>query len=130
VIGEASLILELILHFIKAGQINFLVNGIESFQLVIENRKANINIIKKESLKDLSTIRPKRTSMLRSFLQLRKLAEKIERQEFTITLSHRDRIVLTISKEANPRISHLITRTKAIEINDFRELARLVKELV
>lgn len=114
----------------KSGEINLSTSGKESLQLKIENRRFGINLLRKELLKYmLSEVKPEKTSILRMLAQLKNTAEKLKQNGLTITISHKDQIILTLGAEANPTLSKLVTRTNAIQVNNLTKLIGLIREL-
>jgi hypothetical protein len=115
----------------KSGEINLLTSGKENLQLKIENRRISLNLIRKELLKYILSleVKPEETSILRMLAQLKNTAEKLKQNGLTITISHKDQIILTLGAEANPTLSKLITRTNAIQVNDLTKLIEVIREL-
>jgi hypothetical protein len=115
----------------KSGEIDLLTSGKENLQLRIENRRISLNLIRKELLKYILRleVNPEETSILRMLTQLKNTAEKLKQNGLTITISHKDQIMLTLGAEANPTLSKLITRTNAIQVNDLTELIEVIREL-
>jgi hypothetical protein len=115
----------------KSGEVNLLTGGKENLQLRIENRRISLNLIRKELLKYILRleVNPEETSILRMLTQLKNTAEKLKQNGLTITISHKDQIMLTLGAEANPTLSKLITRTNAIQVNDLTELIEVIREL-
>ena len=58
---------------------------------------------------------------------LRNLAEKLKQDKLTVTVSHQDKIMLTLGYEAKPTISRIITGTNTIQVNNMIELIKLIK---
>jgi hypothetical protein len=115
----------------KSGEINLLTSGKENLQLKIKNRRISLNLIRKELLKYILSleVNPEETSILRMFTQLKNTAEKLKQNGLTITISHKNQIILTLGAEANPTLSKLITRTNAIQVNDLTKLIEIIREL-
>lgn len=114
-------------HVLKSGEVSLFTNELKAFQLKVENKKIDLNIIDKELLKVL--LRPgagtKGKSLLKMITLLRKIAKELKGEGLTITISYRGRTVLTLGSGANPQISQLITRTNAIEINNLSKLIQI-----
>ena len=115
----------------KSGEIDLLTSGKENLQLRIENRRISLNLIRKELLKYMLSLEanPEETSILSLLTQLKNTAEKLKQNGLTITISHKDQIILTLGAEANPTLSKLITRTDAIQVNDIAGLLEVIREL-
>jgi hypothetical protein len=115
----------------KSGEIDLLTSGKENLQLRIENRRINLNLIRKELLKYMLSleVNPEETSILSLLTQLKNTAEKLKQNGLTITISHKDQVILTLGAEANPTLSKLITRTNSIQVNDIAELLEVIRGL-
>ncbi len=111
----------------KHGKISLQVNGVENIQLRIENNKIDLNFLEKETLKTLLELEGQieKESILKKLRNLKDLAEELKQNGFTITLSHKGQVILTLGSEANPTISQMVTETSAIEVNNLVELLKL-----
>jgi hypothetical protein len=56
---------------------------------------------------------------------LKDVAEELSDAGITVTLSYKGGVVVTMGSEAKPKLSSVVTGTKAIEINSPRKLVEL-----
>ncbi len=120
-------IAKLLVHTLKEGTITLKIDGVENIQLQIENNKLNLNFIQKDELKTLLELQAeiKQESILKKLQTLKNLAEQLEQEGSTITVSYKGQTLLTLGCEAKPTLSQIATRTNAIEINNLIELMKL-----
>lgn len=118
-----------LIQTLKQGKISLQTNGTEKLQLQIENNKIDLNFLQKELIKDILKLEAQmeKESILKKLKTLKNLAEKLKQRGFTITISHKGQMILTLGSEAHPTISKMITGTNAIEVNNLIELIKLVK---
>lgn len=110
-------------YVFKSGEVSVFTGGVKTLQLKAENKKIDLNVIDKELLQVLRNGVGK--SFLEMLTQLKNIAEELKDNGLTITISYKDGIVLTLGSGANPKLSWLITRTNAIEINDLSKLLQI-----
>jgi hypothetical protein len=91
-----------------------------------ENNRIDIDAIDKEFLKDVVGNMGDGKSIGNRINQLKDLAAELQNEGLTITISIKGDLVITIGSDAKPKISQIITRTNAIEINNLRKLVELV----
>jgi len=58
--------------------------------------------------------------------QLKTIAETLSKNGITVTISYHGHPVVTLGSEANPWLSQLITKTKAVAINNMIELIQMI----
>ncbi len=117
-----------LVHALKSGEFSLFTGGMKTLQLKVENKKIDVNLMNKEILKDILRVgvEAKGKSPIGRLTLLKNIAEELRREGLTITISHKGCIVLTLGSGANPRLSRLVTRTNAIEINNLSKLIQLV----
>lgn len=108
---------------IKTGSLYVSENGTRSLQIVADGNDKIIDIT------DFSFNTPSTQEILTKLSEARKFAEKLKKQNITLRISHKGKMVMKLGKEANPKLSRLITRSDAVEITDIRELRVLDKRL-
>ena len=86
----------------------------------------DLNAIDKEFLKDVVGSAESGTSIKSRLAHLRSIAAELKEEGLTVTLSYKGDRLLTIGSEAKPKFSHLVTRAKAVEINNLRKLLELI----
>ncbi len=108
---------------IRSSSLYVSENGTKSLQIVADGNDKIIDII------DFSFNTPSTQEIFTKLSEARKFAEKLKKQNITLRISHKGKMVMKLGKEANPKLSRLITRSDAIEITDIRELRVLDKRL-
>lgn len=118
-----------LLRNIQQGEINLRAGGTEALRLKIESKEINLNFLRKEPLRSLLELETQleKESIIKKMRSLKSIAEILKRDGLTMTISHRDRPVLTLGLQANPKLSRLITETSAIQINSLSRLLDLAK---
>jgi hypothetical protein len=112
-------------HIIKSGEITLFTDDAEALQLKVENKKINVNAVNKDFLKDVVRSVGDGESLRKKLAQLRNMALELKEEGLTVTLSYEGELVVTVGSGANSKFSHLVTGTKAIEINNLRKLIEL-----
>jgi hypothetical protein len=112
-------------HVIKSGEVTLFTDDVESLQIKAENNKIEINATNKEFLKDVMGSIGGAASIRSRLAQLKNIAGELKDEGLTVTLSFNGDRLLTIGLEAKPKLSRLVTRTNAVEINNLRKLLEL-----
>ena len=113
-------------HIIKSGAVTLSTGNKETLKMKAENNRIDINAIDKEFLKDVIGNMGDGKSIGNRINQLKGLAEDLQNEGLTITVSFKGDLVITVGSDAKPKISQIITRTNAVEINNLRKLVELV----
>jgi hypothetical protein len=113
-------------HIIKSGAVTLSTGNKEALKMKAENNRIDINAIDKEFLKDVVGNMGDGKSIGNRINQLKGLAEELQNEGLTITVSYKGDLVITVGSGAKPKISRIITRTNAVEINNLRKLVELV----
>jgi hypothetical protein len=113
-------------HIIKSGAVTLSTGNKEALKMKAENNRIDINAIDKEFLKDVVGNMGNGKSIGNRLNQLKVLAEELQNEGLTITVSYKGDLVITVGSGAKPKISRIITRTNAVEINNLRKLVELV----
>jgi len=113
-------------HIIKSGAVTLSTGNKEALKIKAENKRIDINAIEKEFLKDVIDNIGNGKSIGNRINQLKGLAEELQNEGLTITVSFKGDRVITVGSDAKPKISQIITRTNAVEINNLRKLVELV----
>ena len=108
---------------IRTGSLYVSENGKKSLQIVADGNEKIVDII------DFSSNIPTTQEIFTKLSEAKKFAEKLKQQNITLRISHKGKMVMKLGKEANPKLSRLITRSDAVEITDIRELRILDKRL-
>jgi enterochelin esterase-like enzyme len=112
-------------HIIKSGVVTLSTGNKEALKMKAENNKIDINAIDKAFLKDVIGNMGDGKSIGNMLNQLKGLAEELQNEGLTITVSYKGDLVITVGSGAKPKISRIITRTNAVEINNLRKLVEL-----
>ena len=124
---------------LKSGKVTVSTNNIDALEILATDKKIDIKALNKSFLKNtvsaasnakedkgfksaLNKIKTARSN----FEQLKGVAEELSEAGLTVTLSYKDKVVVTLGSEANPLLSSAATGTKAIEINNPQKLLELV----
>jgi len=135
-------LVDLVGQILQSGKVTIFTNDVKNAEINIANKKIDVNAVNKEFIKEtLASIRKddkkegirerikesvsgikNATNTLDMF---KDVAEELREAGITVTLSYKGDTVVTIGSDANPKISSIATRTKAIEINSTRKLIEL-----
>ncbi|HIJ07978.1 TPA: hypothetical protein HA274_01310 [Candidatus Bathyarchaeota archaeon] len=112
-------------NVIKSGQLAVFVRDEKVLQVKAENKKFEIDAVNKEFVKDTLGTWENGKSVLGRLTEFRKIATELKDEGITVKLSYQGDTVVTAGLEANPKLSNLVTGTKAIEINNLLKLIEL-----
>ncbi|MGD6805733.1 MAG: hypothetical protein ACQCN4_02100 [Candidatus Bathyarchaeia archaeon] len=123
-------------EMLKSGKVTVSTNNVEAIEIKAMDKKISINALSKEVVKDtISAARGagKEKGILNriqaaqeSLGMLKDVAEELSDAGLTVTFSYKDKVLVTLGSEADPKLSSVVTGTKAIEVNSLRKLAELV----
>ncbi len=108
---------------IKSGTLYVSENGKKSLQMIADGNDKIIDII------DFSFNTPSTQDIFTTLSEAKEFAEKLKKQNITMRISHKGKMVMKLGKEAKPKLSRLFTRSDAVEITDIRELRFLDRRL-
>ena len=112
-----------LLQGIRTGSLYVSENGKKSLKIIADGNEKIIDII------DFSFNTPSTQDIFTKLSEARNFAEKLKDQNITLRISHNGKMVMKLGKDANPKLSRIITRSDAVEITDIRELRVLDKRL-
>ena len=112
-------------HIVKSGGVTLFTDDTETLQIKAGNNKIDLNTANKEFLKDAIGSVGTGGSIRSKLAQLKSLAEELKDEGLTVTLSYKGDRLVTIGSEAKPKLSRVVTRTSAVEINNLRKLLKL-----
>lgn len=115
----------LLSHVLKSGELQLFTNDVKVLELEAKNQRINLNIIDKKFLKDVLRDNVNAKSFLKKLAYLKNIAEELENENVTITVSYKGVIVLTLGSDAKTNLSRLITGKKEIEITNLRKLIQM-----
>jgi gas vesicle protein len=127
---------------LQSGKVTVSANSIDALEIKAENKKIDIKALNKEFIKNTlaATSQPQENKGIRESIKgtvnqlktarsnlsmLKGVAEELSEAGITVTLTYKEKVVVTMGSEANPKLSSIATGTKAIEINNPRKLIEL-----
>jgi len=112
-------------HVVKSGKVALFTGSEKALQIEAEDNRINLNIDSKEFAKDVMGSAGGGKNVTRSFSQLANIAKELKEDGLNYTLSYKGDRLLTIGSEARPKISYIVTRTDAVEINNLLKLLEM-----
>ena len=67
-------------------------------------------------------------SLLKQLTEAKHIGKVLKKENETLEILHKNKLVLKIGKDAKPKLSSLLTLSKDIDIVDLKELRKLDKE--
>ncbi|MCW3984448.1 MAG: hypothetical protein NWE96_10730 [Candidatus Bathyarchaeota archaeon] len=121
-------------QMLLSGKVTVSTNNVESIEIRAANKKIDVNAVNKTIVKE--ALKASRTGGNQGLLKsldavrnnldmLRGVAEELSDAGVTVTLSYKGDLVATLGSEAKPKLSSVVTGTKAIEINNPIKLIEL-----
>ena len=131
---------------IKSGKIKISQDNSETLEITAQDKKIDVNAKDKEFIKDIisSSVRKndddkpqegivgtieRGVTGLRTVRNVqpmvKEIAEDLQREGVTITISFKGDTVITMGSEANPKFTRLLSGTKSVEINSIRKIVEL-----
>jgi len=107
---------------------SLLIRGKETLQLKIEDKRIDVNLLNKKLLKSIleTKVEPEEKSLLGRLPQLKSMAKQLKKNGLTAIVSYKGTTLLTLGREAHPKLSRLVTGTDTIEINSLSKLIQLL----
>ena len=117
-----------LVHALKSGEMSLLISEKETLQLKIEDKRINVNLLNKKLLKSIleTKVESEEKSLLGRLPQLKSLAKQLKRNGLTVIVSYKGTALLTLGREADPKLSRLVIGSDAIEINSLSKLMQLL----
>jgi hypothetical protein len=129
--GEVLNTLMWLFSFLESGAASFSTNETETLHLEVKKKRINFNLMNKELLTDFfKSIGAKEKSLSKNLKALKSVAQGLQEEGLTLTISYRSCLLLTLGSEAKPTFSQVFTGTDAIEINDLNRLKQLLTRIV
>jgi hypothetical protein len=125
-------------ELLKSGKVTVFTNNAEALEIKAADKKIDIKALNKKIVKNILATSTAESSKgiygaatqiktVRSNLgMLRGVAEELSEAGITVTFSYKDKVVVTLGSEANPKLSKIATGTKAIEINNPRKAVEFI----
>jgi len=132
----------MLLEAIKSGKITISQNDKPALEVTASEKRLDINTLDKDFIKEIMSSVQGASSkkgliegLKKSFGTIREaskfrpllkdIAEDLCSEDFTVMVSYKGDLVLTIGAKANSKFTRLITGTKGIEINSSLKLAEM-----
>ncbi len=129
-------------ELLESGKVTVSTKGKEELAITTTNKRIDVNAEDKELIKEvISAIREtggKRSiaetikeapGTIETLADMRELladvAEELKEAGITVTLSYKGDLVATVGAQANAKISSVVTKTKAVEINNLPKLIEM-----
>ncbi len=129
-------------ELLESGRVTVSTKGKEELAITTANRRIDVNAEDKELIKEvISAIRETggKRSIAKTIKEvpdtietlddmrelLADIAEELKEAGITVTLSYKGDLVATVGAQANAKISNIVTRTKAVEINNLPKLIEM-----
>ena len=84
--------------------------------------------IRRINIAHLPTKIPGKMSLLKQLTEAKHIGKVLKKENVTLEILHKNKLVLKMGKNAKPKLSSLVTLSKDIEIVDLKELRKLDKE--
>jgi hypothetical protein len=130
---------------IKSGKIRVSQNNTEALEITALDKKIDVNAKDKEFVKDIiiSSVRKGDDKLQKGVIgtigrgvtglrtvrnmqpMVKEIAEDLQREGVTVTISFKGDPVITMGSEANPRFTRFLLGTKSVEINSIRKIVEL-----
>jgi hypothetical protein len=130
---------------IKSGKIKVSQNNTEAIEITVQNKKIDVNAKDKEFIKDIiiSSARKDNDKTQKGVIgtiergvsglrivrnvqpMVKEIAEDLQREGVTVTLSFEGDTVVTMGFGANPNLSRFLLGTKSVEINSIRKIVEI-----
>lgn len=112
-----------LLRLVTEGSLEISENNKKSLKLSFSKNTVVFDLL------DVEFNIPTSKGMFERLSEARKFAKILEENNFTLCISHRGKIVMKLGKDAKPKLSRMLTKSKSVEITNLRELRRLDKRL-
>ena len=119
----ASKLLVDLLRLVREGNMEISENHKKSLKLSFSKNTVVFDLL------DVEFNIPTSKGMFERLSEERKFAKILEENNFTLCISHKGKIVMKLGKDAKPKLSRMLTKSKSVEITNLRELRKLDKRL-
>ncbi|MDR2700099.1 MAG: hypothetical protein LBC12_04735 [Nitrososphaerota archaeon] len=131
---------------IKSGKITVSRNNTEALEITAQDKKIDVNAKDKEFIKDIiiSSVRKDDDNKPQKGVigtiergvaglqtvrnvqpMIKEIAEDLQREGVTVTISLKGDTVITIGSGANPKLARFLLGTKSVEINRIRKIVEM-----
>ncbi len=112
-------------HVVESGKVTLFTGDVEALHVNVDDNRIELSIVDRDFLKDVLGSAGGGTSIRSRLAQLKNIAKELKDEGLTVTLSYQGDRLVTMGSEAKPKLSRLVTRTDAVEINNLRRLMEL-----
>ncbi|MDX1596214.1 MAG: hypothetical protein R3327_04670 [Nitrosopumilaceae archaeon] len=112
-----------LLKLVKQGSLVVSENNKQSVKISFNNNSVLIDLL------EMKFNIPTNTGIFTRLSEAREFAKLLKKRHYTLCISHKGKTVIKLGKDAQPKLSRLITRSDAVEISNLRELRKLDKRL-
>jgi cAMP phosphodiesterase len=112
-------------NVIKSGEVTLFTGEVEALHIKAAKNKIDFSITNRKFMKDAIDSVGSGSSIMSKLNQLKTIAEDLKEEGLTVTLYYKGDQLVTLGREAKSGITGLVTRTKALEINNLRKLIEL-----
>ena len=128
----------------ESGKVALFAGNLEVMEINLKSQQIDVKVEDKDFVKrairlggeftkkpgnarnDETETNGERKKLTSSLSQLRAIAETLSRNGITVTLSYRGHTAVTLGSQAHPSLLQLITRTRAVAINNILELMQML----
>ncbi|UCB59929.1 MAG: hypothetical protein JSW72_07385 [Candidatus Bathyarchaeota archaeon] len=116
-----------LISLLESGVASLLSNDVETLRLKVDKKRIDFNVMNKDLLMDLlNSTQVDKGSLLEKISLLRSVARELKDEGLTLTIAYQGALLLTLGSEAKPTFSQIVTGTDAVEINDLKQLMRII----
>ncbi len=116
-----------LISLLESGVASLLSNDVETLRLKVDKKRIDFNLMNKDLLMDLlNSTQVDKGSLLEKVSLLRSVARELKDEGLTLTIAYQGDLLLTLGSEAKPTFSQIVTGTDAVEINDLKQLMRII----
>lgn len=112
------------LKWLRSGSLEISKNDKKSIVITVKDNTINVNFTGPLPFK----LPKQEKGFMAKLSEAKDFAEKLREEKVTLQLLHKDKPVMKLGKDAKPKFSRMVTRSKAVEISNVRELRKLDKE--
>ena len=112
-----------LLRLVTEGSLEISENNKKSLKLSFSKNTVVFDLL------DIEFNIPTSKGMFERLSEARNFAKILEENNFTLCISYKGKIVMKLGKDAKPKLSRMLTKSKSVEITNLRELRRLDKRL-
>ena len=112
-----------LLKLVRAGSVEISENNKQSVKFSFADGNITVDLL------DIMVNIPTTKGVFTRLSEARTFAEKLKKRNLTLSISNKGKVVMKLGKNANPKLSRMITKSSAVEITNLNELRKLDKRL-